>query len=86
MIDYDFDINSQLIINGETIPHGDLAEILDKYFDGLCPACNEGVEINQWQIICNDCFERAQSYRCDGPPLPSTYTAAAAGGRGDDDA
>jgi len=63
MNSYDFDTHGQLVIDGQTIDHGDFAEILITYFDGLCPVCNEAIEINHGQIICDSCFDRARAYR-----------------------
>ncbi len=72
MTNYDFDTDGQPIINGVTVDHSEFAEMLEKYMDGFC-ATNCGETINLGEIICNDCFDKAKSYRVDGPPLPHTY-------------
>lgn len=40
------------------------------YFDGRCPVC--GVDINEGEVVCDDCFKRAERYRVFGPDLPNT--------------
>ena len=59
MIDYDFDLDGQLIIDGQVIPHGDLSQMLEQYYDGICRIC--GCEIpDDGSRICIACLAEEQ--------------------------
>lgn len=49
-----------------------IEELFRDALGGLCPVCC-ACEINEDEIVCGDCFDKALMFRCQGPPLPDTH-------------
>jgi hypothetical protein len=52
---------------GATLNNDEMMDLITKWTDGLCPVCFE--EINAGAIICDECLDRAQSFRRNGPQV-----------------
>lgn len=63
-IQYDFNEDGQLIVEGVTLNNDTTWKIFEIWIDGYCRAC--GTEINQHEIVCDKCLERASKYRTSG--------------------
>jgi hypothetical protein len=44
----------------------DVRDLICAWTDGVCPVCH--IEINDGAIICDECLDRAQSFRRNDPP------------------
>ena len=67
---FDFDQFGNVVFDGTTLDTSDMAALVRKWTDGICPVCFE--EINEGEIVCDACLGRAQSFRCNGPPVGRT--------------
>ena len=72
MSKFDFNSFGGVVFGGTTLDNDEMMELIQKWTDGLCPVCFEG--INEGEIICDACFERAQSFRSNGPPVERTQS------------
>ena len=50
-----------------SISHGEVMDLIRTWTDGLCPICFE--DINEGAVICDECLERAEAFRQNGPPV-----------------
>ena len=46
----------------------EMNDLVKQWTDGHCPVCLFD-EINEGEILCDACFEQAQAYRRNGPPV-----------------
>ncbi len=65
---------NETIENSITVEFCDatIEKLFRNSFDGWCPACCMN-KINSDEVICDDCFDKALTFRCQGPPLPDTH-------------
>ena len=54
MIDYDWNEDYELVINGVAIPDDELREMMRKHLDGRCPVCWDEMP-SDGRVICDDC-------------------------------
>jgi hypothetical protein len=53
-VDYDWNEEGELCINGVAIPDNELSEMILKHLDGRCPVCWNGMP-SDGRVICDDC-------------------------------
>ena len=50
-----------------SLDNEEMMDLIRTWTDGLCPVCFEA--INEGEIICDECLEKAQAFRRTGPPV-----------------
>jgi len=65
---YDFDVDGNLVVAGETLDGNTAWKMFVKWNEGRCPVCGCSA-INKHELVCDDCLEKAVQYRTSGPPV-----------------